>query len=167
MMRPMSDGGRGADGFKQAMRRWASGVTILTSRAGEEIHGMTVSAFSSVSADPPLVLVCANATSTTHAVIHAGGVFAVNVLAAGQDQLSTRFAFTDAASRFEGVPFRYGRTGAPLLEGCIAQLECRVRSAHLEGTHSIYIGDVLETWVSDGEPLLYFDGAYRRLAPRD
>jgi flavin reductase (DIM6/NTAB) family NADH-FMN oxidoreductase RutF len=154
------------DGFKQALRRWASGVTILTSKANGEIHGMTVSAFTSVSASPPLVLVCTNTSSTTHAVIHAGGVFGVNVLAAGQDELSSRFAFGDQTTRFEGVTFREGKTGVPLLEGCLAQMECRVRSAHLEGTHAIYIGEVLDVSVIEGEPLLYFDGGYRALAPK-
>jgi flavin reductase (DIM6/NTAB) family NADH-FMN oxidoreductase RutF len=154
------------DGFKQALRRWASGVTVLTSKADGAVHGMTVSAFASVSAAPPLVLVCTNTASTTHAVIHAGGVFGVNVLAAHQEALSSRFAFGDQTTRFEGVPFREGKTGVPLLEGCIAQMECRVRSAHLEGTHSIYIGEVLDVAVVDGEPLLYFDGAYRALAPK-
>ncbi|HJL03522.1 MAG TPA: flavin reductase family protein [Polyangiaceae bacterium LLY-WYZ-15_(1-7)] len=155
------------EAFTQAMRRWASGVTILTSCADGEIHGMTVSAFSSVSADPPLVLVCANQSSTTHGVIQAGGIFAVNILAADQDELSTRFAFTDAAERFEGVPWTQGSTGAPLLVGSLVQVECRVRSAHLEGSHCIYIGEVLHTFVrADAEPLLYFDGAYRRLAPK-
>lgn len=155
-----------ADGFKQALRRWASGVTILTSKANGEIHGMTVSAFASVSASPPLVLVCTNTSSTTHAVILAGGVFGVNVLASDQAELSSRFAFGDHTTRFEGVGFREGRTGVPFLDGCLAQMECRVRSAHLEGTHSIYIGEVLDVVVREGEPLLYFDGGYRALAPK-
>lgn len=156
----------GPEGFKAVMRCWASGVTILTSKAGDTVHGMTVSAFSSVSAKPPLVLVCANATSTTHGVIQAGGVFAVNILASDQETLSNKFAFTEAADRFADVAWREGETGAPLLEGCAAQLECRVRSAHLEGTHSIYIGEVRAVSVTEKAPLLYFDGAYRTLAPK-
>ena len=152
-------------GFKAAMRAWARGVTVLTSHANDEVHGMTVSAFSSVSAAPPLVLVCANSTSTTHSVIQAGGVFAVNILASDQERLSNQFAFAEAVDRFTDVTWQAGETGAPLLDGCAAQLECRVRSAHLEGTHSIYIGEVLNTFVTEKEPLLYFDGGYRSLAP--
>ena len=94
-----------ADAFKAAMRTWASGVTILTSVVDGQIHGMTVSAFSSVSAQPPLVLVCANQASFTHEVIEGSGVFGVNILASGQDEISTRFAMGDAAHRFEGVPW--------------------------------------------------------------
>ncbi|MEM9066846.1 MAG: flavin reductase family protein [Myxococcota bacterium] len=150
--------------FKQVMRRWASGVTVLTSRAGSEIHGMTVSAFSSVSAEPPLVLVCANRSSTTRDVIDAGGVFAVNILSSDQEAISTRFAVVPGAERFDGVSWTEGNTGVPLIDGALAQLECRVRSAHLEGTHTIYIGEVLHGTVDGSKaPLLYFDGSYRRI----
>lgn len=155
------------DTFKGVMRRWPSGVTVLTSRADDAIHGMTVSAFSAVSAEPPLVLVCANRQSTTHEVIQAGGVFAVNILDASQQDISTRFAVVPGPDRFEGVEWSEGATGAPLIDGALAQLECRVRSAHLEGTHTIYIGEVLAgTFRADGEPLLYFDGAYRVLGAK-
>lgn len=153
--------------FKSALRCWASGVTILTSRAGEQIHGMTVSAFSSVSANPPLVLVCANQASTTHDVIHAGQVFCVNILSHGQEALSTRFAMGDAATRFDGVTWTEGSSGAPLLDGALAQIECRVRSAHHEGSHTIYIGEVVAAHANEvGAPLLYFDGSYRDVGPR-
>ncbi len=155
-----------ADAFKAAMRTWASGITILTSVVDGQIHGMTVSAFSSVSAQPPLVLVCANQASFTHEVIESSGVFGVNVLAAGQEDISTRFAMSDAAHRFEGIPWTAGETGTPLLDGALSNLECRVRSRHHEGTHTIYIGEVIASRVTEGAaPLVYFDGAYRALAP--
>ncbi len=80
------------EAFKEALRGWASGVTVVTARSGDKMHGMTVSAFSSVSADPPLVLVCANRTSTTHGIIEEGGVFAVNILASHQQEVSNIFA---------------------------------------------------------------------------
>jgi len=153
-----------AKAFKAAMRTWASGVTILTSVTDGQIHGMTVSAFSSVSAQPPLVLVCANQASFTNEVIDASGVFAVNVLAAGQDELSNRFAMGDGADRFDGVAWTAGDTGAPLLDGALCNLECRVRSSHHEGTHTIYIGEVMDSRVrEDAAPLIYFDGGYRSL----
>jgi len=153
-----------AEAFKAAMRTWASGVTILTSIAEGQIHGMTVSAFSSVSAQPPLVLVCANQASFTHEVIETSGVFAVNVLAAGQEEVSNRFAMGDAAHRFEGVAWTAGETGAPLLDGALCNLECRVRNSYREGTHTIYIGEVMDSRVRDDvAPLIYFDGGYRAL----
>ncbi len=153
-----------AEAFKAAMRTWASGVTILTSVAEGQIHGMTVSAFSSVSAQPPLVLVCANQASFTHEVIETSGVFGVNVLAAGQEEVSNRFAMGDAAHRFEGVPWTAGSTGTPLLDGALCNLECRVRNSYREGTHTIYIGEVMDSRVrEDAAPLVYFDGGYRAL----
>ncbi|MBO6933750.1 MAG: flavin reductase family protein [Deltaproteobacteria bacterium] len=153
-----------AEAFKAAMRTWASGVTILTSVADGQIHGMTVSAFSSVSAQPPLVLVCANQASFTHEVIEVSQVFGVNVLAAGQEEISNRFAMGDAAHRFEGVPWTAGSTGTPLLDGALCNLECRVRNSYREGTHTIYIGEVMDSRVrEDAAPLVYFDGGYRSI----
>lgn len=153
------------DAFKQCLRRWASGVTVVTSQAGGEIHGMTVSAFSSVSADPPLVLVCANRSSRTNGVIEAGGIFAVNVLARDQEALSGRFASSKTeGSRFDGVDFRIGAHGAPVLEGALVSLECKVKSAHVEGSHTIYVGEVLEVVYTDKEPLVYYAGAYRQIS---
>lgn len=150
--------------FKVAMRTWASGVTILTSVSDGQVHGMTVSAFSSVSASPPLVLVCANQASFTHEVIESSGIFAVNLLSEEQDAVSTRFALGDAAHRFEGIPWTAGSTGAPLLDGALCNLECRVRNSYHEGTHTIYIGEVLDVRRGEGTtPLIYFDGAYRKL----
>ncbi|MEM6959913.1 MAG: flavin reductase family protein [Myxococcota bacterium] len=149
--------------FKSALRAWASGVTILTARAEGRIHGMTVSAFSSVSVEPPLVLVCANRSSTTHELIQAGQVFGVNVLRADQSELSTRFSTVEGAERFAGVPHRSGARGVPLLDGALVQFECEVRSEHHEGTHTVYIGEVTRAHVFEGEPLLYFDGDYATL----
>src|SRR5512139_2637438 len=128
-----------ADQFKSALRCWASGVTVVTSKSGEHIHGMTVSAFSSVSADPPLVLVCANRSSLTHDIITGGQVFAVNILAADQQELSGHFASSKTeASRFEGVAWHAGQTGAPVIDHAPATLECTLRSAYVEGSHSIF-----------------------------
>jgi flavin reductase (DIM6/NTAB) family NADH-FMN oxidoreductase RutF len=154
--------------FKEALRGWASGVTVVTSRAGDKMHGMTVSAFSSVSADPPLVLVCANRASTTHAVIEEGGVFAVNILAEHQQDVSNLFASSKYEdSRLDRVSWTAGETGAPLIDGALASLECRVSSAHREGSHTIYIGQVESVHTSDAEPLLYYDGGYRALICKD
>ena len=154
-----------AEAFRAALRRWASGVSVVTARAGDLVHGMTVSAFASVSLDPPLVLVCADKASNTLGVIDAGGVFAVNVLAADQQALSRRFASKkDEDRRFEGVAWRGLRTGAPILAGVLAALDCRVAAAHDAGDHVIYVGAVEAVVEGEGEPLVYYDGRYRHLA---
>ncbi len=154
-----------ADEYKQCLSLWATGVTIVTSRAGDRIHGMTVSAFTEVSLDPPLVLVCAEKTTITHDLIAQGGVFAVNLLAREQEGLSNRFASKkDEHRRFEGTAHRCGATGAPLIEGALASLDCRVVAAHDTGDHVIYVGRVEETHRSEGEPLIHFARRYRSLA---
>lgn len=156
------------DAFKKALRGWASGVTVVTSRAGDKVHGMTVSAFSSVSADPPLVLICANRASTTHGIIEEGGVFAVNILAEHQQEVSNVFASSKYEdSRLERVGWTEGATGAPIIDEALASLECRVRSAHHEGSHTIYIGHVESVHASDADPLLYYKGGYRSLRCED
>jgi flavin reductase (DIM6/NTAB) family NADH-FMN oxidoreductase RutF len=152
--------------FRQALGRWASGVAIVTSRAGERVHGMTVSAFSSVSLDPPLVLVCADKTSDTYAVIAEAGFFAVNILSSEQRDLSNRFASKkDEHRRFVGLETREACTGAPLLPGCLAHLDCQVVATHDAGDHVIYVGRVeAADEDADREPLLHFQSAYRTLA---
>jgi flavin reductase (DIM6/NTAB) family NADH-FMN oxidoreductase RutF len=152
------------DEFREVLGRWASGVTIVTSRSGERVHGMTVSAFSSVSLEPPLVLVCADKSSDTCTLIRESGVFAVNILARGQDALSRRFAAKqDEDRRFEGLAVERAVTGAPLLGG-LASLDCTLVASHDAGDHVIYVGRVEALRLRpDAEPLLYYHGAYRGL----
>ncbi len=155
-----------AEDFLGALRQWASGVTIVTSRSGDVVHGMTVSAFASVSLDPPMVLVCADKASNTHGLIAEAGVFAVHVLARGQEKLSNLFASEeDEHRRFEGLTWTTAVTGAPILEGAVAVLDCRVVAVHDAGDHVIYVGDVAEARAGAGEPLLYHEGVYRALDP--
>ena len=152
------------DAFKNALRGWASGVTVVTSRSGDRLHGMTVSAFSSVSADPPLVLICANRASTTNSIIEEGGLFAVNILAAHQEDVSNLFASSKHEdSRLERVGWSEGVLGAPLIDEALASLECKVASSHQEGSHTIYVGRVESVRTTDGQPLVYHQGAYRSL----
>lgn len=149
------------DDFKQALTRWATGVTIVTARSGDRVHGMTVRAFTEVSLEPPLVLVCADKSSNTLPLIGDGGVFAVNVLARDQQGLSSRFASKQGEwERFAGLETDTGTTGAPLLRGVVANLDCRVVASHEHGDHVVYIGLVEEVRTFDREPLLYFRGAY-------
>ncbi len=151
--------------FRTTLRHWASGVTVVTTERDGVPYGMTVSAFSSVSAEPPLILVCTNGASTTGQHIGDTGLFAVNVLAADQAELSGHFASGDTTTRFDDIGWRIGAHGAPLLDGVVAHLECRVHNAHPEGSHILYIGEVLATHVAGGAPLLYHDGAYAHLQP--
>ncbi len=147
------------------MTRWSSGVTVVTARDRDAIHGMTVSDFSGVSLSPPLVLVCADKTSVTHSVIAQGKCFAVNVLAAGQEELSNRFASKkDEHRRFEGVKLKAGVTGAPQLPDVLVSLDCALVATHDAGDHDIYVGQVEEIIVRDLEPLVWYHGAYRALA---
>jgi flavin reductase (DIM6/NTAB) family NADH-FMN oxidoreductase RutF len=156
-----------AEDFKRALSRRASGVAVLTARSGDRIHGMTVSAFTEVSLDPPLVLVCADKASNTLPVIRAGGVFAINVLARDQQELSHRFALKrDEDKRFDGLETDVGRTGAPLLRGVAVNIDCRVVAEHEHGDHVVYIGRVEEVRSFEREPLLYFRGAYGRFESR-
>jgi flavin reductase (DIM6/NTAB) family NADH-FMN oxidoreductase RutF len=157
--------GVSGEDFKQALGRWATGVTIVTARDGDQIHGMTVSAFTEVSLDPPLVLVCADKSTNTLPLIEGGGVFAVNVLARDQEALSNKFASKkDEWQRFEGLELDEGVTGAPLLRGVVSNLDCRVVSRHEHGDHIIIVGAVAEVRSFDREPLLYFSGRYGSIA---
>ena len=145
--------------FKQVLARWATGVTVVTARAGDRIHGMTVTAFTEVSLSPPLVLVCADLNSNTHPVIAAGKVFSVNILAADQASLSSKFASKkDEDVRFEGLDCATAKTGAPLLPGAVANLDCRLVASHPHGDHVVYVGEVVDITIRDKQPLLYSRG---------
>jgi len=151
--------------LKRGLACRASGVAIVTTRSGDRIHGMTVSAFTEVSLAPPLVLVCADKKSNTHPLIEESGVFAVNVLARDQETLSNRFASKkDEERRFEGVSHERGATGAPLLAGTLAAFDCRVAAIHDAGDHVIYVGEVQAVTQSERAPLVYYGSAYRSLA---
>lgn len=148
--------------FKQVCALWTTGVTIVTARAGDRVHGMTVSAFTEVSLVPPLVLVCAERSTNTLPFIEEGRVFAVNILAAGQEALSNKFASKkDEWRRFDGLEWQTGATGAPILPGTLAALDCRVVAAHEAGDHVVYVGEVEWTRVDEEkQPLLHCSGRY-------
>ncbi|MGE4605889.1 MAG: flavin reductase family protein [Myxococcota bacterium] len=155
------------DDLRDAFSCWATGVTIVTARAGDRILGMTVSAFSEVSLDPPLVLLCADKTSNTHALISESQSFAVHILRRDQEELSNLFASKeDEHRRFDDLDYHRGETGAPLLDGMIATFDCRVRGAHGAGDHIIYVGEVVGLQRGDlddsgvGDPLIYYDRKY-------
>lgn len=151
--------------FKSAMRRLASGVTVVTSRHGATLNGMTATAVCSVSAETPRVLVVVNRTSASHGVITRGRTFALNFLGEDQTDLATYFAGRDGKT-FEAAPHRFGVTGCPLLENCAARLECVVESQHHEGTHTIFVGRVLFAEAGEASPLVYCDTSFHGLKPR-
>ena len=153
------------DDFRRVLGHFATGVTILTTTDAEKRPtGLTVSAFCSVSLDPPQVLVCVDHKSQSYPALRDGSAFAVNILCAEHEPVSRRFA-TTRLDKFDGVPFTVGALGVPLIEGALAQLECRTVSRHVEGDHTILVGRVEATHTGDGEPLLYYRGKYSRLAP--
>ncbi|MFQ5697491.1 MAG: flavin reductase family protein [Myxococcota bacterium] len=152
--------------FKQVLGSWASGVSIVTSSDGSRCQGMTVSAFSSVSLDPPLILVCADKSSETHALIEETGVFSVSLLGSEQSGLSSLFADKRREdTRFDDLECEPGVTGCPRIPGALASLDCRVEQAIDAGDHCVYIGAVEAGSLGAGEPLVHFRSRYHGLTP--
>jgi flavin reductase (DIM6/NTAB) family NADH-FMN oxidoreductase RutF len=154
--------------FRKAMGCFATGVTVITVDHDGEVHGMTANAFTSVSMDPLLVLVCVDHRARTHAELHARKRFGVNVLAEDQRRISEYYARPDrthenaereAAARFD----RTGH-GTPVLHGALAYLECRLHTSQEAGDHTIFIAEVEDVLVREGHPLLFFQGKYRTVA---
>lgn len=158
------------DDLRVAMRYWATGVTIVTAADDESLCGMTVTSFTSVSLEPPLVLVSIERGTHTYAGITQSGAFAVSVLAHDQKEWSMRFGGqaqeVGEADRFLGIPTQALVTGSPILIGASAYLDCQVTAAYEVGTHTIFIGEVVASGVDEGEsrPLLYYRQNYRFLA---
>lgn len=154
-----------ADEFRAAMGLRASGVSIVTARAGDDVHGMTMTDFAGVSLSPPLALICADKSANTLKVIQRGGNFAINLLARGQDALSNKFASKrEEWTRFDGLTCGRAVTGAPLIPGALAALDCRVVAQHDAGDHVVVVGEIEAFVRGQGDPLLYFCGGYRALA---
>lgn len=152
--------------MRMAMRQWVTGVTIVTSAHGENRAGMTVSSFTSVSLEPPTVLVCLNKTTYTHAIISQSGVFAISMLATGQDALSNRFAGLEKGveDRFEGLEVATAVTGSPFIPNAVVWLDCKVKSMLDANTHAIFVAEVVfAKVVSDVAPLVYYNRSYQQL----
>jgi flavin reductase (DIM6/NTAB) family NADH-FMN oxidoreductase RutF len=160
----------GSEQYRDALRHFPAGVTIVTLRAGDQVHGLTVSAFASVSPEPPLVAVIVDHRHTASPLLaQAGTSFAVNVLGEDQAELSNRFAWLKDEDRFAAGRWSTAETGAPVLEDALAWLDCRIVSHQPAGTHSVYIGEVLASAVPrpDQPPLVYWNRGYRRLELHD
>jgi flavin reductase (DIM6/NTAB) family NADH-FMN oxidoreductase RutF len=157
-----------ASAFRQAMGSFPTGVTVVTAACDDgDMHGMTVNSFTSVSLDPMLVLVCLNETSRGVSLIERAGAFAVNVLSAGQQDLSRWFASRHRPAgreMFDGVLFEPGETGCPVLADAAASFDCRLRQSHRAGDHLIVLGEVVALVHRPRlEPLIFHSGTYKSL----
>jgi flavin reductase len=151
--------------FRRAMASFATGVTVITVANEGKVEGMTANAFASVSLDPMLVLVCVDHKARTHAHLHARKRFGINVLSEQQQKISEHYADADRdptrAESEAGARFAHTREGTPVLEGALAYLECRLESARDAGDHTIFIAEVEDVVVREGNPLVYFQSRYR------
>ncbi|MFN2136076.1 MAG: flavin reductase family protein [Candidatus Promineifilaceae bacterium] len=161
----------GPEEFRDALRHFPSGVTVITMRdSGSGLaHGLTVSSFASVSPKPPLILISIDHRASAYDILEKDGAFfAVNILAHDQVEFSNRFAWVKDEDRFELGDWDTAVTGAPILKDCLAWLDCTVHERYEAGTHTIYVGEVLASGVPRAEelPLIYWNRGYRALQQR-
>ncbi len=151
--------------FRSAVGTFATGVTVVTTRGEDHAYGMTANAFSSVSLDPPLILVCVISPSEGSRHIETNQCFAVNILHAEQEPISRYFASRDrprGRDAFAEVDHHIGASGSPIIKGAVGYLDCRLHAAHDAGDHQIFIGEVLEIGFDpEGEPLVFHGGGYK------
>jgi 3-hydroxy-9,10-secoandrosta-1,3,5(10)-triene-9,17-dione monooxygenase reductase component len=146
--------------FRQVLGHFATGVTIVTASVGSEPGGLTVNAFASVSLDPPLVLFCVTKVSSTWPRIRDAGDFCVNVLADDQEDIARVFS-ESGVDRFRGIGWKAAESGAPVIAGVLAWLDCTVETEHDGGDHLIVVGRVRDLEVArEGEPLIFYRGGY-------
>jgi flavin reductase (DIM6/NTAB) family NADH-FMN oxidoreductase RutF len=150
--------------YRHVIGHFATGVTVITSHHEGSDHGATASAVSSVSLDPPSLLVCLNRATVTETAVRESGTFVVNILREDQGELAMRFAGRHG-DKFAGMEVGRAAGGDPYLGGALARVECRVRDTVTGGTHTVFIGEVRHAEAADGDPLAYFRGRFGRLAP--
>lgn len=148
--------------FRNVVGHFASGVTVITTTDGEQLYGTTVSAVSSLSADPPMMLICLNRSSVTHDAVVRAGRYAINILSSAQGGVARSFA-RKGDDKFAGVDYSLSPYGLPLLEGALARIECVVAETAVGGTHTIFLGRVVGAEAGDGEPLAYYRGTFGNL----
>lgn len=151
------------DAFRSVLGRFASGVTVLTTRSGDTDVGMTVSSFCSVSLEPALVLACIARTADLHGILGSGQRVVFNILSASQEALSRRFSEEEGSRRFDGIGFRRDRNGIAVLEDVLAWIEGSIVQEYDGGDHSIVVAQVDGATSSDLRPLLYYRGGYAEL----
>lgn len=150
--------------FRRVAGLFATGITVITTRTGDDIHGMTANAFTTLSLNPLLVIVCVDRRARMHPIIQASGAFAVNFLHEGQEAISRNFA-GQPQEQIEDILHFSEEGGAPVILGCLASLRCAVHQVLDGGDHAIVIGRVTHLIKGDvgAHPLIYFAGGYRRL----
>ena len=152
--------------LRQSMRAWTSGVTIVTASHAGEQHGMTVSSFTSIALEPPLIIISLQTDSRTHDLVAQANAFAVTILGDGQEDVSDRFAgrIPDAEDRLSGIETETLVTGAPFIKGGLAYLDCRVTQTIAVGTNTLFLAEVVAARGNgEGKPLVYHDRKYRKL----
>ncbi|MCE1255757.1 MAG: flavin reductase family protein [Anaerolineae bacterium] len=154
-----------ADNLKQVMRHWASGVAIITSTSAGSYHGLTANSFTSISTNPVLISVAINNHTRSYQMISDAGFFGVSILSEGQQAVSDRFAGKEFLSnRFVDLDVFYLITGAPLIKGALAHLDCRITYAYEMPDSTLFIGEVVAAQISDSlKPLIYYDRGYHKL----
>jgi 3-hydroxy-9,10-secoandrosta-1,3,5(10)-triene-9,17-dione monooxygenase reductase component len=151
------------DVFRQTCARFATGIAVATVSGADGLpYGVTVNSFTSVSAAPPLVLVCIDYRSSVLTHFRSSAWYAINVLSDAQRGLSERFA-ARVPDRFQNLGWRPGGSGVPILDGCLANMECSVVQTVEAGDHAIFIAEVIRAQARDGNPLLYFGSQYRKI----
>jgi len=154
-----------SDTYRDLIGRFATGVTVITARDGDTAHGTTASAVSSLSLQPPMLLICMNEQSATGRAVARSGYFAVNVLNEDQHDLAHRFATKDP-DKFAGIRTAHGPTGQILLPGALATFECRVVDQLTGGTHTVFVAEVHHADGHPGQPLAYYRGRLGQLSPQ-
>jgi flavin reductase (DIM6/NTAB) family NADH-FMN oxidoreductase RutF len=150
--------------FRQLLGRFATGVVVVTTTAADgRPLGMTANSLTSVSLDPPLILLCIDHAATMHDALVASSEFAVNILRSTQEAISRRFA-GQHDDRFDGIGYRLSPRGLVLLDGALAHIECQRYELHEAGDHTIVIGRVVSGTTAEGRPLLYYRGGYAALS---
>lgn len=153
-----------ADRFRQAIGRFASGVTIVTTQVGDRLYGATVAAIASISVDPPMVMACLNRASSTGMAMRHSGKFALNILPEGADDVARKFACQNE-DKFAGVDVAISAAGYPLLEQALAHITAEVTREVEVATHIAFFGEVHEVGFRAGRPLAYYRGRFTRLTP--
>jgi flavin reductase (DIM6/NTAB) family NADH-FMN oxidoreductase RutF len=149
--------------FRQTMSAFATGVAVITTKSGDELHGMTVNSLTSVSLDPPLILVCLVREARTTQAVLAAGAFVVNFLSERQEAIAARFA-RRGTDHFGALPAALNSRGLPHIPKALGRLDCAVEMTHDGGDHLIVIGRVLECEIREGRPLLFFRARYHEIS---
>jgi len=150
--------------LRRVMGHFATGVTVITTFSNEgKLHGLTANAFTSVSLEPPLLLICVDKKAESYPSFEQSKVFTINILADDQEDISRKFAITGTPDKFEGISYRLGANKAPILNGSLGYIECKIAAVYEGGDHTIYLGEIQQAETRDGKPLLFYRGGYRAI----